>query len=179
MSHFADTDELDGVLVAFITDFLAGEEGARVCEAARALGERARLVLRTIDPEAVVSVDFFGGSVSLTPHEDASIEIELEADALHDILLGRLDPVQISRLVETEQLVFSGAASDLAALVLIAGPLAPHYRACLERRGRQDLIDTPMPERGVVWTTGPDAPLKEIINERRSWQRPRRAASSL
>ncbi len=86
--------------------------------------------------------------------------------------------MQISRLVETEELVFRGAATNLAALVMIAGPLQPHYLAGLRRRGRQDLIDTPLPDHDQVWTTGPDAPLKEIINERRSWQRPRAAVPS-
>lgn len=179
MSSFAGSEDLEGVLAGFLTDFLASEQGAQACDAARALGKTARLVLRTIEPESVVSADFFARSVSRAPLEEASIDIELEADALHDILLGRLDPVRISRLVETDRLVFSGAASDLAALVLIAGPLQRHYQAWLERGGRHDLLDTPVPERGVVWTTGPDAPLKEIINERRPWQRARKTASSL
>ena len=179
MSHFVDAEDLERELVAFLTAFLASEEGERAREVARGMGKPARLVLRTVDPEAVLSIDFWEDGIVLEALADANIEIELEADALHDILLDRLDPVQISRLVETDRLAFSGAATDLAALVALAGPLQPHYPASLERRNRRDLLDTPSPERGVVWTTGPDAPLKEIINERRSWQRPTRAASSV
>jgi len=179
MSHFADARDLEGELIAFLAAYLASSDGARARDVARGMGERAGLVLRTLDPQTVLSVDLLEGSVAPGAIEDPNLEVELEADALHDILLGRLDPVQISRLVETNRLVFSGAASDLAALVALAGPLAPHYPASLERRGRQDLLDTPRPESSAVWTTGPDAPMPEIINERRSWQRPKRSAASV
>jgi hypothetical protein len=178
MSHFADTATLEHELVAFFTAFLGSEDGARAREAARALGDQARLVLRTTDPDAVVSVDFFENSVSLDVAENANIEIVLEADVLHDILLGRMDPVQISRMYETDRLTFRGTATDLAALIVLAGPLQPHYPASLERRGRTDLLDTPLPERHTVWTTGPDVPPRAIINSRRAWQRPKRAAAS-
>jgi hypothetical protein len=179
MSYFADRQDLEREVVAFATAFLSSDDGFRAREAARASGEPPRVVVHIADPEAVVSVDFFDGSVRPEALPEPSVEIELEADALHDILLGRLDPVQISRLCETGRLSFSGAPTDLAALVVVAGPLQLHYAASLERRGRQDLLATRMPERAVVWTTGPDAPLREIINERRSWQRRGRAASSV
>jgi len=178
MSYFADAAELERELVAFLSAFLGSEDGARAAEAARALGEQARLVLRTSDPEAVVSVDFFEHSVSLDVAADPNVEVSLEAVALHDILLGRMDPVQISRLYETDRLTFSGTPVDLAALIVLAGPLQPHYPASLKRRGRGDLLETPLPERQAVWTTGPDVPPREIINSRRPWQRPRRAAAS-
>lgn len=177
MSHFADGEELGRELVAFLTAFLGSEEGARATEAARGLGDQARLTLRTVDPDAVVSVDFYAGSVSLDALADANVEITLEADALHDILLGRLDPVQISRLYETERLTFDGAAVDLAALVLLAGPLQPHYPASLRRRGREDLLDTPAPPAAAVWTSGEEPP-RRVISERRTWQRSRRPATA-
>lgn len=178
MSVYADRAELQGELSAFLTAFLESEEGARACAAARSLGERARLVLRTVEPAAVVSVDFFAAEVATEAIGDASVEIELPADALHDLLLGRLDPVGLSRLYETEQLVFSGSATDLAALVVLAGALQPHYPESLRRRGRDDLLATPMPERHAVWSTGPDAAPAAVINSRRSWQRTRRAAAA-
>jgi hypothetical protein len=178
MSAYADGAELQGELAAFLTAFLESEEGAQACAAARSLGERARRVLRTVDPAAVVSVDFFTAEVAAQAMEDVSVEVELPADALHDLLLGRLDPVAISRLYETDELVFSGSATDLAALVVLAGALQPHYPASLRGRGRDDLLATPMPERHAVWTAGPDAVPRAVINSRRSWQRSRRAAAA-
>jgi hypothetical protein len=176
VSVFTDGAEVTEVLTAFLGAFLSSEDGARACESARALGDSARLSLRTIDPDAHVSVDFFAGTAAAGPIDDANVEITLHASDLHDLLLARLDPVQISRLYETDRLTFAGAATDLAALVVLAGALQPHYPATLRRLEREDLLDTPMPERHTVWTTGPDAPPKAVINSRRSWQRSRRAA---
>jgi hypothetical protein len=178
VSAYRDGAELTDALTAFLGDFLASKDGARACEAARALGDSARLTLRTLDPDAEVSVDFFAGTAATGPIDGANVEIELEADDLHDLLLGRLDPVQISRLYETERLTFAGAATDLAALVVLAGALQPHYPASLRRRGRDDLLATPLPERHAVWTMGPDAAPRAVINSRRSWQRSRRSAAA-
>jgi hypothetical protein len=177
VSHYRTGDELEGELVACLTAFLASEEGARAVASARALGERARLSLRTTEPQAAVSVDFFAGTVATEPAADADVEIELEADALHDILMDRLDPVQLSRLYETERLVFRGPASGLAALIMLAGPLQPHYPASLERRGRTDLLETPAPPTKAVWGMPEEAlSPRQVIGRRRAWQRPRRSA---
>jgi hypothetical protein len=180
MSHFASAEELQHELVAFLTAFLGSEDGARATEAARGLGDSATLVLRTVDPETVVSVDFFGGSVALDAVEGANVEIDLEADALHDVLLDRLDPVQLSRLYETGRLAFSGAARDLAALIMLAGPMQPHYPASLARRGREDLLSTPMPPTKVAWGSPEEAlSPRRVIGRRRAWQRPKRSAEAV
>ena len=178
MSPFADGRDLEDELLAFLAAFLGSDDGRRACESARALGERARLVLRTVEPEAVVSVDFFGAAAQQGAIEDANVEIEIEAAALHDLLMGRLDPVQLSRLYETDRLTFAGGATDLAALVALAGALQPHYPASLRRRNRTDLLETPMPERHAVWSSEPGDPARQVIGVRRPWQRPRRSAAA-
>jgi hypothetical protein len=180
VSHFASGEDLQRELVAFLTAFIGSDDGARAIEAARALGDSATLVLHTVDPEAVLSVDFYAGSVTLDAVADPDVEIQLEADALHDILLNRLDPVQLSRLYETDRLAFSGASRHLAALIMLAGPLQPHYPASLERRGRRDLLDTPMPPTKVAWGSPEEAlSPKRVIGRRRPWQRPKRTAEAV
>jgi hypothetical protein len=178
LSPFADARDLEEELLAFLAAFLGSDDGRRACDAARALGDRARLVLRTVEPEAVISVDFFAAAAQPGSIEDPNVELEIEAAALHDLLLGRLDPVQISRLYETDRLVFAGGATDLAALVALAGALQPHYPASLERRGRTDLLETPEPERHAVWSSEPGEPAPQVIGARRPWQRPRRSAAA-
>lgn len=178
MTVFADSTELTEVLSAFLGDFLASQDGASASEAARSLGDRARLTVRTRDPAARVSADFFADRVVAGPIDDPNVEIELDADDLHDLLLGHLDPVQISRRYETGRLTFAGAATDLAALVMLAGALQPYYPAALRGLGREDLLQTPAPERPIVWTTGPDAEPQAVINSRRTWQRSKRTASA-
>jgi hypothetical protein len=180
VSHFASADDLQHELVAFLTAFLGSDDGVRAVEAARSLGQSATLVVHTTDPEAVVSVDFFAGSVSLDAREDADVEIQLEADALHDVLMNRLDPVQLSRLYETDRLAFSGASQHLGALIMLAGPMQPHYPVSLARRGRDDLLNTPMPPTKEAWGSPEDALApKRVIGRRRPWQRPKRTAEAV
>ena len=175
MSYFASGEEVQHELVAFLTAFLTSEEGEQAMAAARGLGDSAVLVLRTVEPETAVSVDLRSGQVALEAPEDADVELELEADALHDILLDRLDPVQISRLYEEDRVTFRGPPPYLAALVAMAGRLQPHYPASLEDRGRGDLLGTPMPPSAVTWGSPEDALApKRLIGKRRPWQRPGR-----
>jgi hypothetical protein len=180
VSHFSSGEDLQRELVAFLTEFLGSDDGARAIQAARALGDSATLVVHTVDPDAVVSVDFFSASVSLDAREDADVAIELEADALHDILMNRLDPVQLSRLYETDRLAFSGASEHLGALVMLAGAIQPHYPDSLARRGREDLLNTPMPPTKVAWGSPEEAlSPKRVIGRRRPWQRPKKTAEAV
>ncbi|MEA2291125.1 MAG: hypothetical protein QOF17_145 [Solirubrobacteraceae bacterium] len=180
MSHYADAGELEGELVAFLTAFFASDDGARAVSAARAVGDSARVTLHLLEPDAVVGIDFFAGTVSTEPVEAPDVELEIAADALHDILLDRLDPVQISRLYETGEVRFAGSYQHLGALILLAGPLAPHYAASLERRGRRDLLDTPLPPTKIAWGDPREAhgAPRKLIGERRPWQRPKRARAA-
>lgn len=179
MTYFASGEELQRELVAFLAAFFESEDGERAVHAARALGDRGTLLIRTVDPETVVSIDFFSASVSPHAAESRDVEIQVEADALHDILLERLDPVQISRLYETERLLFSGASQNLAALIMLAGALQPHYPASLARRGRNDLLDTPAPPTKIAWGSADEASNpRRVIGWRRPWQRPKRTAAT-
>lgn len=180
MSYYTSQEELQRELVAFLTAFLSSDQGARATEAARALGDSAKLCLHIVDPDTTVSVDFFSGRVVLDAVDGADVDIEIEADALHDILLERLDPVQISRLYETDRVHFRGSAQHLAALIMLAGPLAPFYRRSLADRGRDDLLGTPAPPTRTQWGSPDDAlSPKRVIGRRRAWQRPTRAAEAI
>jgi hypothetical protein len=180
VSYYASTDDLQRELVAFLTAFLGSDDGARATEAARALEGGATLALRVLDPDADVSVDFASGRVLLGAADDADVEIEIEADALHDILLERLDAVQISRLYETDRVRFRGSPQHLGGLIVLAGPLGPCYRASLAERGRDDLLGTPPPPTKIEWGS-PDEALapKRVIGRRRAWQRPKRTAEAI
>jgi hypothetical protein len=178
MSYYASGRDLEREIVAFLTAFLDSEAGARATTAAGDSGDSATLVLDLVDPDATITVDFVSGSVMVGGAEAPDVEIEMEADALHDILLERLGPVQISRLYETDRLRFRGSPRHLAALIALAAPLAPFYRATLERHGRRDLLDTPAPPATVEWGS-PDDPIKRVIGRRRPWQRPKRSAHAV
>ena len=173
MSYFADSREFQDQFEAFLRRFLDSAEGAAARERAAGLAESATLVLHVVDPDLTVAIDFLAATISTQPPPDPDIEIELEAVALHDILLERLDPVQISRLYETDRLLFSGESGNLAALIMLAGPLQPFYAESLRERGRDDLLATPLPETKVTWLD--EGPYREVIGKRRPWQRAKKA----
>jgi hypothetical protein len=178
MRHYATSADLEQELEAFLRAFLESDDGARAAEAARSLVDSATLTLRLLDPEAVVSVDFLARTVVLEPVEGADVEVEMDADALHDLLLDRLGPVEISRLYETDRVRFTGGTTQLGGLVLAAGPLQPYYARSLAARGRDDLLDTPAPDTPVVWGDPSEAiSPRKLIGQRRPWQRPKPAAA--
>ena len=176
MSVFASGEELQVELTAFMRRFLESDDGRAGIEAARALGDSARLVVRTRDPETVLSVDVFAGTVEPNAIDEPDVELEIEADRLHDVLLTRLSPTQLASLYETDQLVFEGAAGHLGALILLAGPLQPHYPASLAERGREDLLAAAAPPLDVIWSS--DGPPKQLIGVRRPWRGPKRATAA-
>lgn len=173
MQYFANGQELHDELAAALDAFFASPDGELARERVRDLADSAILTLHVVEPEATITIDFLAGSVSSAHHADADVEIQLEADALHDVLLERLDPVQISRLYETDLLAFSGEARNLAGLITLAGPLSRFYTESLERRGRDDLLTTPLPETKVAWLD--EGPYREVIGKRRPWQRAKAA----
>ena len=175
MGYFATAEELSDELYASLTDFFASEIGAQARKLTLEGADSATLVLHTVDPEATFSVDFHAGTVVRQAVADGDVEIELEADALHDILLERLDPVNISRLYETDRIAFRGESRNLAALIALAGKLQPFYPASLARRGRQELLKTPLPETKQAWLA--EGPYREVIGHRRPWQRAKRSSA--
>ena len=90
--------------------------------------------------------------------------------------LERLGPVEISRLLEEGRVHLEGPPPALAALLILAGRLQPHYPATLRERGRDDVLAAPGPEIGVIWEA--EGPPPSLVGQRRPWQRarPSRAA---
>jgi hypothetical protein len=172
MSTFRDAEEVSSLLVGGCFERLfASDDGPRVAGLASSLPVAPVLELRLTDPEAILSVDFATGTVVHAPAADASIQLEIEASVLHDILLERLSPVQISRPFEEDRAVIEGRPEALLGLVRVAGLLAKHYAASLVESGRRDLLELPAPPKGEVWQS--DRPPKLVIGKRRPWQRDR------
>jgi hypothetical protein len=176
MTAFRDSADAAGVVLAFLQRFLASEDGAEAAAHAGLLDASPVLELRLLDPDATVHVDFAArtAAVGAAPHEPGAIA-EIQADDLHDLLLDRLGPMEISRLGEEGRVRLEGPPPVLAALLVLAGRIQPHYPASLTDQGREDLLATPRPEVGVIW--GNDDPPPNLIGVRRAWQRPKGAAA--
>ena len=168
MSYFADADELAESLELVLADFIASPDGATGVKAAMAYCDELRLTIRTSDPEATVSVDFIAATTAREPIPNPTVRLEIQADALHDILMNRLGPVEISSLLERNRVVVEGPPAALGALIVIAGPLQRQYEDSLARHGRRHLLGTPQPAVGEIWH-GPDTP-GDLIGSRRPWQ---------
>ncbi len=174
---FRDGEDLQGELRAFLNAFVGSDAGASAATAARQAGFEGTLVLRTVNPVGVVCLDVAGRRVSATPGDDVAVELEFDAGDLHELLLNRLGPVEISQLYETDRISFSGRPEALGFVVTLAGALQPFYPDSLAARGRGDLLDTPAREIRAVWDI--DGPPREVIGKRRPWQRPKRSSEAL
>lgn len=172
MSYFADTCEVEVVFRALFEQFLGSEDGEGVAALATALPVCAVLELHLTDPDVPFAIDFAARTVSRDPAQEASVRLEIEASTLHDVLLGRLDPVQLSRAFEEERAAIEGAPEALVGCIRVAGLLASHYPAVLQGLGRSELLETPRPPNGAVWSS--EGPPKLVIGKRRRWQRPKR-----
>lgn len=169
MAALFTSDELEAVLVAFLTDFVASQACDRVAPRARELTADGSFVVRTREPEVEVTVDILQRSVTRGGVAAPAAHVELDATDLHNLMLDRLGPVEISQLNETGKIAVEGKPDTLAALVMIAAVAQPHYPASLERIGRHDLLDTPAPPTAGTWHV--EGPLPRLIETRRPWQR--------
>jgi hypothetical protein len=172
MSAFANRDETVAIFRGCFERYLASEEAAGISEVARSLAVAPVLELHLTHPQAVLSIDFGARTVVEQRSADAAVRLEIEATALHDILLERLDPVQISRVFEEGRATAEGAPEALVALIRVSGGIARCYRPHLESCGRSDLLRLPEPAHATVWQA--EGPPRRVIGTRRPWQRPLR-----
>ncbi len=175
MSYFQSPADAQGELQAFLTAFVESHQGAQAAEDAKASEHGGTIVLRTLNPASVLSVDVAGRRVSTEATSGATVELEFQADDLHDVLLNRLGPVEISQLYETQRVGFAGRPEALGAVAVLAGQVQPFYPDSLARRGRQDLLNTPARPCGATWEV--DEPPREVIGKRRPWQREKPTAT--
>ena len=176
MTAFRDSADAAGVVLGFLQRFLASEDGAEAAAQAGLLEATPVLELRLVDPDVTLHVDFAARTAAVgSAREQPGAIAEIQADDLHDLLLDRLGPVEISRLAEEGRVRLEGPPRVLAALLVLAGRIQPHYPASLAEQGREDLLSTPRPEVGVIW--GNDDPPPNLIGVRRPWQRPKGTAA--
>jgi hypothetical protein len=171
-----DAAVLESDLVAFFERFLASDDGTAAAAAAASLDAPAVLELRTVEPDVVLHVDVGARTVAAGPAEAPGAIAEIPARDLDDLLLERLGPVEISRLLEEGRARLAGPPPALAALLVLAGRLQPHYPATLRERGRDDVLAVAGPETGVIWES--DGPPPPMVGRRRPWQRERPARAA-
>jgi hypothetical protein len=173
MSAWADAGELREDVTALLERFVATPEGAAAAGMAQSLGDGLVIELELRDPDLVLQLDLASGRISDGPHPDAAVRVACMAADMHDLLLDRLGPVEISRLVEEQRLHLTGAPPALCAAVVLVAQLQPHYEASLREHGREHLLATPLPVTGEVWESDTKPP--PVFGVRRPWQGPKGA----
>ncbi|MDX6592536.1 MAG: hypothetical protein QOJ13_1732 [Gaiellales bacterium] len=173
---FLDSAEATEELSAFISRFLESEEGIALGEAAAGLEFPTLLELRVTGPDAVVFVDFAQRRLVDRPDARPGAAATIDADSLHHLLMDQLGPIEISRLAEEGRVHLEGPPLVLGGLLVVCSQIQPHYRASLEERGRQRLLDAPAPVTGAIWKS--DLPSPPMFGVRRPWQRPKGEAAA-
>ena len=176
MSPWGDADELQDDVAAFVARFAATPEGAAAAALAGALGEGLGIELTLYDPDVVLRLDVASGVIARGAWEDAAVRVALPARDMHDLLLDRLGPIEISRLVEEGRLHLKGSPQVLCAAVAAVALLQPHYEASLRERGREHLLATPPPVTREIWESAEKPPA--MFGVRRPWQAPKRAIAT-
>ncbi|WP_406349306.1 hypothetical protein OHA44_37205 [Streptomyces sp. NBC_00144] len=160
MSYFAHAEELVGELRAALELFLSTPEGKEAAKTAASgfdkgegLPDEPSVVLVTSAPETATTLVLGDrprvedGGTELA----AQVQFQADGNALHNLLLEKFDAGQIARAIEEKRLSVSGPPWALDALIVLAGALTGAYRASLEQRGRDDLLNTPAPPPAGVW----------------------------
>ena len=168
MSPYASGDELETELLAFLQRFLDSEDGAAAAAGLALVEGPAVLELAVADPNATVHADLKARTAAAGRADEAGARVCITAEGLHNLLLDRLGPIEISRLFEEDDLQLEGPPQALAGLLLSAEALRRHYEASLEERGRTDLLASPAPEIGGIWES--DQPPPRVFGVRRPWQ---------
>lgn len=176
MSIFESTAEAQVEYLAFLQRFLDSEDGIILAGALDAVEGPAILELSVWDPDAVFRLDLRERTVTAGAAKDATVRVGGTADELHNLLLDRLGPVEISRLIEERNLILEGPPPALAALLLVADSLHAHYAESLRERGRDDLLNTPLPILGEAWESA-ETPARRY-GVRRPWQLSKREAAA-
>ena len=171
MTPWTNAAELRSDMGGFLDHYFRSADGDEAASLAGEFNGNPVLEVTLTDPDLVLQIDIATGSVEDGPAEDPAVRLSIGAGDLHDLLLERLGPVEISRLVEEKRLHLVGPPRALAASVLLAARLQPHYGASLSERGREVLSDASEPATAEVWES--EEPPPGLFGVRRPWQRPK------
>jgi len=158
-------------LVAFLERFLQSDDGAQAAAMSASLDAPPVLELRVTEPELTLCIDIGARTVTRGAADQPGAIAQIAARDLNNLLLDRLGPIEMSQLVEEERVHLEGPPPALAALLVLAGVIQPHYPASLAERGREDWLETPPPAVGEIWES--EQPLPALYGKRRPWQRPK------
>jgi hypothetical protein len=155
MAYFRDSSELSELLNGFFDSFLAAEGESVAATLADEVEAELTLRLATREPDTEILLNLSTGERLPTERasEEATLEITLDADMLHEFWLGHLNSVQLARAYERGEMHGTGPPVMLAYLAPVIAAMAPHYRRNLEECQRMDLLSIESGSGVGVWSS--------------------------
>jgi hypothetical protein len=154
MPYFKDSSELSELMNGFFDSFLAAEGVSVAASLADEVEDELTLRLATREPETDTLVNLSTGERLLAERasEEATLEVTIDADMLHEFWLGHLNSAQLARAYERGEMHGTGPPVVLAYLAPVIAAMAPHYRRNLEERERLDLLRVEPRHSVGVWS---------------------------
>ena len=155
MPYFRDAPELSELLNGFLDSFLAAKGESVAATLADEVEGEVTLRLSTREPETETFINLSTGErlSAERASEEATLEITIDADMLHEFWLGHLNSVQLAQAYETGEMHGTGPPVMLAYLAPVIAAMAPHYRRNLEQRKRMDLLSIESGSSVGVWSS--------------------------
>jgi hypothetical protein len=155
MPYFRDSSELSELMNGFFDSFFAAKGKSVAATLADEVEDELTLRLATREPETETLVNLSTGERLLggRASEEATLEITIDADMLHEFWLGHLNSVQLAQAYETGEMHGTGPPVVLAYLAPVIAAMAPHYRRNLEERERLDLLRVEPRQSVGVWSS--------------------------
>jgi putative sterol carrier protein len=137
LAYFKDADEVYSFIGKLFEDLAEDDE-------LQPKFQRANTIVQYQyrDPESTITVKLLEGEEGQVDLGDTNMEPEvvmtMEADTAHKFWLGK---VNVTVALARGQMKAKGPVAKILKLVPLVKPVFPRYRAMLEERGRQDLLD--------------------------------------
>ena len=137
MAYFKDAQEVYDTIGKLFTDLADDEELAPKFRKANTIVQ-----YQYREPESQITVKLIEGEDGQVDCGETTMEPEvvmsMEADTAHKFWLGK---VNVTVALARGQMKAKGPVAKILKLVPLVKPVFPRYRAMLEERGRQDLLD--------------------------------------
>ena len=137
MAYFKDAQEVYDTIGTLFSDLAVDEELAPKFR-------KANTIVQYVysDPESVITVRLQEGEEGDVDFGETEMEPEvtmrMKADTAHRFWLGK---VNVTVAIARGEIKPQGPVAKILRLVPLTKPVFPRYKALLESKGRQDLID--------------------------------------
>jgi hypothetical protein len=173
MAVFTNAQEITQIVNEVLTELRSSPGRAALLEIAASAFEaqQATVAIVTSDPDASCFVDLTLGRVdSPASGVEATAKLEIEADLLHEMMMGTLHSGAIAHAYDDGRMKVSGPPSALRALLPIATAFSALWQKAAIESPRADALVSVKPRPAALWSVEPVSPevfIGQVIPSRR------------